>query len=266
FLDNRVVDRISELEPIEIAVRGEPESFPIVHWPALMPSPAALGHVALLLPRSAPVAEQILPEFETQVLESLSRELGISSKADKPESPWRTSAKAQGTQPAPAPGRKHRKLTGANAGILLSLSPTSAAALLALLASLSAMLSAYASPTIIRVPYFNAPLLPAVYFGLVLCAGVCLWNSKSKLHLIAVFVATIIGWTGAWEGAITVFLSTSGASCPSCPLTTEMTEITRKAASGVVGGFIGSLSILLSKYSLAGTFVTGQFWRGYLEL
>ena len=128
----------------------------------------------------------------------------------------------------------------------MSLSPISAAAQLALLASLSAMLSAYASPGTILVPYFQVPVIPAVYFGLVLCAGVYLWNSKSKLHLVAVFVATIIGWTGAWEGAVTVFSSTSGSSCPFCPLTTEMTEMTRKAASGLVGGFIGSLSILLA--------------------
>src|SRR5262249_9467166 len=138
-----VVDRISELDPIEIAVRGEPESFLIVYWPALTPSPAALDQVVLLFPRSAPVT-QILPEFETQVVDSLSRELGISSKADKPESAiCSTSPEAQNTRPAPAPAQKHRKLT-ANSGILLSLSPTGAAALLALLASLSAMLSVYA--------------------------------------------------------------------------------------------------------------------------
>src|SRR6266511_3587765 len=50
-----VVDRISELDPIEIAVRGERDSFPIVYWPALTPSPAGLGQVAPLLLRSAPV-------------------------------------------------------------------------------------------------------------------------------------------------------------------------------------------------------------------
>jgi hypothetical protein len=241
-----VVDRISELDPIEIAIRGEPDSFPIVNWPALMLSPAGLGQVALLLPGSGPIAEQILPEFETHLLESLSRELGISSKPDKPDSSIdRTTPMAQSTRRALAPAQKHQKLT-ANTGILGWLSPTSAAALLAVLASLSAILSAYASPGIIHAPYFDVPLLPAVYFGFVLCAGVYLWNSKSKLHLVAVFVATIIAWTCAFKGAVSVYVWSGELLCHSllsCPFGIETAL---KAASGLVGGFIGSLSILIA--------------------
>jgi hypothetical protein len=55
-----VVNQISELDPIEISIRGERDAFPIVHWPALTPSPTGVPTgVGICLPeqKGGPVIE-----------------------------------------------------------------------------------------------------------------------------------------------------------------------------------------------------------------
>jgi hypothetical protein len=61
-----VVDQISELDPIEITVRGDHDALPIVHWPALTPSAAPLAQVGLYGPeqKAAPSIEVSVPDRE----------------------------------------------------------------------------------------------------------------------------------------------------------------------------------------------------------
>ena len=48
------------------------------------------------------------------------------------------------------------------------------------------------------------PILPGVYFGLVLCVGVHLWEKMGPLALAVVLVGVVIAWILAWRTAISV--------------------------------------------------------------
>jgi hypothetical protein len=90
---------------------------------------------------------------------------------------------------------------------LEDLSAQKAALLLAVLAVGSALLSNY-------FPFFpnsndapalgGAPLLPGIYFGVVLCVGVYLWEKKSIAAFAIVLVGAVIAWILAWRTAIAV--------------------------------------------------------------
>jgi hypothetical protein len=73
-----VVDQISELDPIEITIRGEHDALPIVHWPALTPSPRGLVTDVGICPpeqRAAPINKVSPPEHTEGegLLEALAR-------------------------------------------------------------------------------------------------------------------------------------------------------------------------------------------------
>ena len=90
------------------------------------------------------------------------------------------------------------------------LSPGRATIFLAALAVVSALLSNYApwdpweifglGPARERVP-----LLPGIYFGLVLCIGLFLWETKDAIKLVAAFIAVIIAWICAWKIAVEIY-------------------------------------------------------------
>jgi hypothetical protein len=71
-------------------------------------------------------------------------------------------------------------------------SPIIRALVLALLALLSAFLSTYAESGFLLIN--GTPILPGIYFGLVLSFGVFCWTSRRKSELLTVLVIT----TGAW--------------------------------------------------------------------
>jgi hypothetical protein len=73
-------------------------------------------------------------------------------------------------------------------------SPMRRALILALLAVLSAFLSTYASWESGFLLINGTPILPGIYFGLVLSFGVFCWASRRRSELFTVLVIT----TGAW--------------------------------------------------------------------
>ena len=74
--------------------------------------------------------------------------------------------------------------------------PIRRAFVLALLAILSALLSTYAS-----WEYSGTPILPGIYFGLVLSFGVFCWTSRRKSELFTVLVITTVAWILAYQTA-----------------------------------------------------------------
>jgi hypothetical protein len=115
--------------------------------------------------------------------------------------------------------------SGAGASLVaVGRAPGPRAAALAALALLSGLLSdltlGWLDP-----PY---PALPGVWFGLVLMAGVALWSTSRKLALLAVFVATNLGWWGGFQASVFLY-----------PYIQDFSALPA-VLSGMVGGLIGS--------------------------
>jgi hypothetical protein len=110
--------------------------------------------------------------------------------------------------------------------------PRAAASQLAALAVLSALLSWY-SPIdpwgVLSVFELmrRQELLPAIYFGLVLCAGIYLWESRNWKHIGFVFFAVLVSWVCAYQLAFSSQIDFLGNFA--------------FVVSGFVGGFAGSL-------------------------
>ena len=74
------------------------------------------------------------------------------------------------------------------------------ALILALLATVSAILSNFAGSKILWVQTLvslNTPLLPGIYFGMVLGLAIWFWVSRSPLKILTVLLSTVIAWVAA---------------------------------------------------------------------
>jgi hypothetical protein len=113
------------------------------------------------------------------------------------------------------------------------------AGILSLLAVPSAFLSHYVARDPWDVFYIGGrPLLPGVYFALVLSIGTLAWATKSKFEVLTVFLLTVLAWFLAVEATLSVH--------------TFLKEATAypDALSGMVGGLVGA-SITVYGVSLA---------------
>ena len=122
------------------------------------------------------------------------------------------------------------------------------ALVLAVLALGSALLS-WGLPEPDIVFFHKTPMLPALWFGLVLCAGVALWSSRSPFTLVIVLVACGIAWLAAFETTVHVnssiedqIVSQPGAPVPnfSVPIVNYLLGL-----CGMLGGLIGSGVLVL---------------------
>ena len=74
------------------------------------------------------------------------------------------------------------------------------ALILALFATVSAVLSNFAGSKILWVQTLvslNTPLLPGIYFGMVLGLAIWFWVSRSPLKILTVLLSTVIAWVAA---------------------------------------------------------------------
>lgn len=122
------------------------------------------------------------------------------------------------------------------------------AVVLAIMAVVSALLS-WGLPEPDIVFLHRTPMLPALWFGLVLCAGVAFWSSRSPFALVVVLVASGAAWLAAFETTLHVhssiedqIVSQSGAPVPnfSVPAASYLLGL-----CGMLGGLIGSSVIVL---------------------
>ena len=127
--------------------------------------------------------------------------------------------------------------------MLKNLSAPQAAFLLAALAVGSALLTNFVTyfPHTDNFPTLGgAPLLPGLYFGLVICIGVFLWEKRGPLELLIVLVGVAIAWVLAYRTAISVhnFLH----DYVRIDDVTDPRKISfNYAISGMVAGLVGSL-------------------------
>ena len=128
---------------------------------------------------------------------------------------------------------------------LEDLSAQKAALFLAVLAVGSALLSNYVTyvPNSDRFPELGgAPLLPGIYFGLVIWIGVFLWEKKSAAAFVIIVVGVVIAWILAWRTGIAVhdFLNEIRTGNPAAGTDRKLPYIFMIAGfvAGLVGAFV----------------------------
>jgi hypothetical protein len=131
-------------------------------------------------------------------------------------------------------------------GMLKKLSAQKAALFLAALAVGSALLTNFVTyiPNTNDFPALGGtPLLPGIYFGLVICLGIFLWEERSPLELLVVLVGVAIAWILAYRTAISVhdFLNQFRAGTPG---NSELPY--NFAITGLVAGLVGSLGTVIA--------------------
>lgn len=86
----------------------------------------------------------------------------------------------------------------------------------------------------------NPPLLPAIYFGIVLCTAMYLWSSRSPRPLAIVFGSVLAGWVAAHEtavfGPVAIVLNALGV---------EVDKSVTFALTGLVAGVVGATIVVL---------------------
>jgi hypothetical protein len=162
---------------------------------------------------------------------------------------------------ATAKFREHK-----TAGILYRLekAPASGRALiLGAFAVISALLSVYVpSPLFIH----NTPPLPALWFGIVLCAGVALWALRNPLRILFVLLACLVAWQAAVE--TTSSLYDSMAHQITAPNTAGVNALNFGfpgvdylwGLCGMVGGMVGSGIVVLAIAAVLKGFRTPHYW------
>jgi hypothetical protein len=126
--------------------------------------------------------------------------------------------------------------------MLKNLSAARATLFLGVLAIVSALLSNFFPyvPTTDNFPTLGgAPLLPGIYFGLVLCVGVFLWEKKGPLELAVVLAGVVIAWILAWRTALSVSDFLNQFHAGEIPDSRKFPYIF--AIAGMVSGLVGSL-------------------------
>jgi hypothetical protein len=112
-----------------------------------------------------------------------------------------------------------------------------------LFAAVSAVLSNFVGSKILWVPTLLSftPLLPGIYFGMVLVLAIWFWVSRSPLKILTVLLSTVIAWVAARNtaehafGAIQEMLKEIAAPGNTFPQINFML-----AVCGVLGGLVGS--------------------------
>jgi hypothetical protein len=108
----------------------------------------------------------------------------------------------------------------------------------------SALLSVFIGWDVHGVIFFDVPLLPGIYFGLVLGIGVFLWATRSWLKIATVVVLTIVAWVCGVKTAISVseFITQTVNEIAQTPgrLASTLPSYTF-ALCGVMGGLVGGI-------------------------
>ena len=143
---------------------------------------------------------------------------------------------------------------------LQALSAGERALVLGTLAVISALLCNFV-PTPAFLIIGNTPLLPALWFGLVLCIGAALWASRRSIDLAIVMLSSFAAWYAAVETAAGLHLSIerqvkaalpSGASAPSLAYL--------DAGCGMIAGLVGSAIVVAVIWAVIPAFRTSGAW------
>jgi hypothetical protein len=148
---------------------------------------------------------------------------------------------------------------------LSNASASNRAIILAALAIVSAILSNFAGSKILWVQTLvslRTPLLPGIYFGMVLSLAICLWVSRHPFKIAYALLATVVAWVAARITAEHVFES----------IQQMLVEIVHRdtfppismnytfAVSGILGGLVGSTTLALGLSLVCKEFGAFENW------
>jgi hypothetical protein len=138
---------------------------------------------------------------------------------------------------------------------------------------LSALLANY-FPELGLLNIFGPPLLPAVWFGLVLCAASMLWVSRKPFDLFVLLLASCLAWIAAYHVTVLVHDSIQSQfsqvaitpnidpaqpdTVPPAPAIRTISYI--DGVSGMIGGLIGSTIIVFGISIILPSFRAFGFW------
>ena len=158
--------------------------------------------------------------------------------------------------------------------------------ILAICGVISGLLSAYVSWPGFEL--FGVPMLPAVFFGIVVALGIYSWEARHPVPMLIVFVGVVIAWWVAymialnlydeknriallWVGAISGF---AGAALTSAALWIASEDfrttanLTKTMIFGTLAGtllyFIEGSGLIPAQHGLAPLFVIWQAGMGWL--
>ena len=153
--------------------------------------------------------------------------------------------------------------------MLQDLSAPRAALFLAALAVISGLLTNYFPyiPNTDDLPKLaGAPLLPGVYFGVVICIGVFLWEKRKLLELLVVLTGVVIAWILAWRTALSIhdFLDRSSGGILEAKDSSKF--VFNFAVSGLVAGLVGSLGTVFAVSLVSPDFREAYDWLRTIAL
>lgn len=138
---------------------------------------------------------------------------------------------------------------------------------LAGLALLSALLSNYAQSQYTTL--FDAPVLPGLYFSLVIGAAIYLWAGRSLFRTGMAMVLTVLGWILAFLLTLHIYSSINddfrNMMHPQEPKSSDPISLTvdvnyLAGMCGLVGGFVGSATTVIGVSVAARQFETVEHW------
>jgi hypothetical protein len=127
--------------------------------------------------------------------------------------------------------------------------------LLATLAVVSALLTQFARTDFLKISNLIwlhvdgavAPILPGIYFGLVLAIAAYAWKRRSLLAAFVILIGTVIAWIVAWETAYyaVAYLNDLSNNAADPISGSKKLVIVFYLLAGVLGGFVGGFLTLV---------------------
>jgi hypothetical protein len=123
-------------------------------------------------------------------------------------------------------------------------------------------------PPIKAIVFWNVDPLPALWFGIVLSTGVCLWVSRSPFDVLVILLISFIAWVAATQATITLqqsIIAQIHIEPPPDPMTSPLSRIVGPSnylpgLCGIIGGFVGTTIILFGISAIYRSFRNLDGW------
>ena len=143
---------------------------------------------------------------------------------------------------------------------LQTASASERALVLGALAVVSALLGNFI-PTIDFLTIGHTPLLPALWFGLMLCTGTALWASRRTFDLLVIFLSSFAAWFAAVEAAVALHLNLERQMQAALPTGSSPPSLAYlDVGCGMVAGLIGSAIVVVAISAVIPAFRTSGAW------
>jgi len=105
--------------------------------------------------------------------------------------------------------------------------------ILAVCGVISGLLSAYVN--VPGIELFGAPMLPAIFFGIVVALGIYSWEARHPIPILIVFAGVVIAWWAAYSLALGLYDDKN-----------KISLVWTGALSGAVGAILTSVALWIA--------------------